>query len=398
MGRKTKSQWQYGDFQTPIELARKVVDVLINNHHIRPDAIIEPTCGTGAFLRACSEQFKTAKIVGVDINSAYVAEAKSLLHGASHLNYMVIQEGNFFTTNWHDILTDLQGNLLLIGNPPWVTSSELSMLNSQNHPEKSNFQHRRGIEAITGSGNFDISEWMLLQHINWLSNRSGVMAFLCKYAVARKVMKQIRTNTHHPFSGHIYPVDAKAYFGASVEACLFVLIASEENADCQVYESLESTSSIQIIGERDGNLVNNVALYEKWQHLNGQDICYTWHTGIKHDCAKIMELYPQGDAFSNGIGETVNLEETYLFPLLKSSDIGNGRITNYRKKVLVTQKRVGDDTSKIQQTAPQTWNYLQNHKAYLKKRKSSIYRAGRIENEVEQPSLVPRGKTEVVEG
>lgn len=132
------------------------------------------------------------------------------------------------------------------------------MLNSSNLPEKSNFQNRKGIEAITGSGNFDISEWMLLQHINWLSNREGAIAFLCKYSVARKVMRQVRQAAEHRFFGHIYPIDAKAYFDASVEACLFVLTTDFGNADCEVYDSIESFKPSHVIGERDGFIVSDV--------------------------------------------------------------------------------------------------------------------------------------------
>ena len=71
-----------------------------------------------------------------------------------------IYQSNFFNTDWKSFISNLSGDILIVGNPPWVTSSELSILNSQNLPLKSNFQNRRGIEAITGSGNFDISDWM----------------------------------------------------------------------------------------------------------------------------------------------------------------------------------------------------------------------------------------------
>jgi len=40
----------------------------------------------------------------------------------------------------------------------------LGIWNSDNLPPKSNFQKRRGFEAVTGKSKFDISEWMLLQH------------------------------------------------------------------------------------------------------------------------------------------------------------------------------------------------------------------------------------------
>jgi hypothetical protein len=60
--------------------------------------------------------------------------------------------------------------------------------------------------------------------------------------------------------------------------------------------------------------------------------------------------------------------------LLKSSDLGNGRVKECRKKVIVTQSYIGEDTALIQRTAPKTWAYLQQHKDALASRKSSIYK------------------------
>jgi hypothetical protein len=52
--------------------------------------------------------------------------------------------------------------VLIVGNPPWVTNAELSSLNSQNLPEKSNIKALQGMDAITGRSNFDIGEFVLL--------------------------------------------------------------------------------------------------------------------------------------------------------------------------------------------------------------------------------------------
>jgi hypothetical protein len=273
------------------------------------------------------------------------------------------------------LISNISGYILFLGNPPWVTSSELSILNSQNIPSKSNFQNRRGIEAITGSGNFDISEWMLLQYAEWLSKKEGAIAVLCKYAVARKVMRQVKQKSGNRFSVYIYLIDAKAYFGGSVEACLFILSTEFYGSlDCEVYENLKSKKVSYLIGERDGLILRDTVRYEKWKHLAGQDLRYTWRSGVKHDCSKVMELEQVHDTlFLNGMGEKYSLEESYLYPLLKSSDLGNGRINNYRKLVLITQKSVGHDTHIIRDKAPKTWKYLLEHDEHLKSRKSSIY-------------------------
>ena len=63
-----------------------------------------------------------------------------------------IRQGDFFTTNYVELLAQCDEPILVIGNPPWVTNATLSMLGSSNLPEKSNFQRRNGFDAITGEG------------------------------------------------------------------------------------------------------------------------------------------------------------------------------------------------------------------------------------------------------
>jgi hypothetical protein len=72
------------------------------------------------------------------------------------------------------------------------------------------------------------------------------------------------------------------------------------------------------------------------------------------------------------LGERCELEEDYIFPLLKSSDLANGRLRPTRF-VLLTQRRVTDTTDNIKSNAPKTWRYLLDHADQLDKRGSSIY-------------------------
>ena len=99
-----------------------------------------------------------------------------------------------------------------------------------------------------------------------------------------------------------------------------------------------------------------------------------WRSGIKHDCSKVMELRREGSAFRNGLDELVELEETYVFPMLKSSDVANGGTRVGRRWMLVPQRYVGEDTLRIQRLAPRTWQYLQAHRDLMERRGSSIYK------------------------
>ena len=84
----------------------------------------------------------------------------------------VIHE-SFFEVDWPTTLGDLADPILVVGNPPWVTNSALGALGSVNLPDKSNFQNRTGLEAMTGKSNFDISEWMLIKLLDVLSGQTG---------------------------------------------------------------------------------------------------------------------------------------------------------------------------------------------------------------------------------
>jgi len=115
MAKKSIEKWQYGDFQTPIELARKVVTVLKQNHGIEPDVIIEPTCGRGTFLLAAYEEFTNADILGFEIKNEYVAEANALCQRIGGAERVSITEADFFEHDWHKVLSHLHGYVLFIG-------------------------------------------------------------------------------------------------------------------------------------------------------------------------------------------------------------------------------------------------------------------------------------------
>ena len=139
------------------------------------------------------------------------------------------------------------------------------------------------------------------------------------------------------------------------------------------YTDLDLDSDSRVFGFIYGDLVSDMDTYRQHQNLDGGSFAYTWRSGIKHDAAKIMELSLDGERLRNGFGESVELEDEFVSPLLKSSDLGNGRI-DVRKYVLVTQFHTGDDTSIVKTEAPSTWDYLVRHGDMLDDRRSPIYK------------------------
>lgn len=363
---------EFGDFQTPRELTNEISKVLFDIG-INPKTIIEPTCGEGNFLLSAISQFPNfEKAIGFDINPEYVGNAKNSLKNNSHAKKVSIAVGDFFTIDWKTHLDNLPSPLLVIGNPPWVTNSKLGLLGSNNLPEKSNFQKHNGLLAITGKSNFDISEWMLLKILDCLNGKDGTLAMLCKNSVARKILSHAWKNEYNISESRKYLIDAKFHFNATVDACLLVcnFKPNIKSKICKIFSLLKDNSPSTEIGYKDGLLIADINCYNRWNHLKGNGL--QWRSGIKHDCSKVMELHKEGEYFINGLGEKVDLEDFYLYPMLKSSELVNGKQPS--RWMIVTQKSIGEDTSIIKVKAPKTWRYLNDHLEYLAKRGSIIYR------------------------
>jgi hypothetical protein len=371
---KTKSITEFGDFQTPDLLAAQACAV-VARHCRSPGSIVEPTCGVGAFLLAALHQFPSAtRAFGMDINADYVEVLRKRLNDVP-LKHPEVVQGNFFETDWPRLLKSMPEPLLIVGNPPWVTNAQLGAIGSTNLPEKSNFQSLAGFDALTGKSNFDISEWMLIRLLEWLGSREATVAMLCKSMVARKVLTHAWRTRLRIHAADMFTVDAAEHFGASVEACLLVCSTGQDQptTECRVWSGLEASTPEHFIGFRDGQLIADVRFYDKWKHLQGESHC-EWRSGVKHDCSGVMELRLSDAGLQNGLGEPVDIEDTFLFPMLKSSDLASSKPQKARRFMLVTQSRVGEDTNRIATLAPKTWNYLNQHAERLDRRGSIIYK------------------------
>ena len=240
-------------------------------------------------------------------------------------------------------------------------------------PKKSNIKNLRGIEAITGKSNFDITEYIIIRLLEEFKQLKSVFAFLCKTSVARNILKYSWKNDINYNEALIYPIDSKKYFNAAVDACFFIIDTTKKkkNNECKVFDSIERKNYNNTIGLYQDTMIVNKDSFKSHNYLGKSN--YIWRNGIKHDCSKVMEFDIIGSTLVNGYKEIVDIEDNLLFPLLKSSDIANGKI-EIRKKVLVTQQQIGEETDYIKSKYPKTWQYLNDHKIDFEKRKSSIYK------------------------
>lgn len=384
---KNRAKIEFGDFQTPKSLAIQVCD-LISRLGCEPRSVLEPTCGVGHFLDAALQSFPSVKhLAGVEINPEYAAAAKSALDilSVQRPDVMIdISVADFFVKEWEKCLAELPDPLLIIGNPPWVTNAEIGNLNGSNLPQKLNSHNLSGLDALTGASNFDISEWMLLRILEWIEDRAGIVAMLCKTSVARKALLSSWQNRRAAAHSRLYRIDSQTTFGVSVDACLLVydnttdrICQSGDKPSCYVYQGLADSEPSGHIGYREGALISDIDLFEKWRHLLASPKTrqrYQWRSGIKHDAASVMELQKVENGYKNQLDERIFLEDDYLYPMLKSSDIAGKSTREPRFWMLVTQKQTGAETAPIQLTAAHTWQYLTDHATVLDGRKSAIYR------------------------
>ncbi|MEM9569375.1 MAG: SAM-dependent DNA methyltransferase [Bacteroidota bacterium] len=374
--KKTRDQWQFGDFQTPVALAQKLTS-LLKKEHINPATLIEPTCGQGAFLVAALHTFPCIQqVIGVDINPAHVAAAATTCKQLGHSTNIDIHQHEFFSYDWQEKIKNLPQPFLIIGNPPWVTNAALGRLKSDNLPLKSNFQKQQGWDALTGKSNFDISESMIRQYLTWIEKPRGAIAVLCKTSVARKILRYIWRTAYPLASAKMIKIDAKKCFNAATDACFLILDKTKAPAktnDCLIFDDINDLTHCHSFGFRDQTLLAHINLYEKYKNLCGTDPLYRWRSGVKHDCAKVMELSKKDNHYVNGLNESLNLEQKCVFPMLKSSDISHTPIRYGRKYMLITQAYMGQHTQYIQHEAPKTWQYLSQHADKLDKRASAVY-------------------------
>jgi len=365
----TRARVVHGDWQTPPGLARQVAE-LLRARGVEAAVVVEPTCGCGAFVEAALSAFPSARVLGFEVAEEHLASAREHLRGTR----AELRRADFFDLDWEATLRALPDPVLVLGNPPWVTSATLGAHASQNLPAKSNFKGHRGLDAITGKANFDISEWMMLRLLTALRSRPFTLAMLCKSSVARRLLAAV-AERGWPMEGATWGVDAKEHFDASVDAVLLTVSGRSEVPAVHrwpMYDGLDAARPTRAMGVAGGEVVSDLDAFAETQGLAGRSEV-AWRSGVKHDCAAVMELRRDGESLVNGLGERVDLEPEFVFPMRKGSDVANGR-TETGRCVIVTQRSIGDDTGRIRATAPRTWAYLEAHRGLLEGRKSSIYR------------------------
>ncbi|MCJ1710748.1 hypothetical protein MT344_06075 [Clavibacter michiganensis subsp. phaseoli] len=356
---------EFGDFQTPLGLATQCLKVLGLPDNAR---VFEPTCGVGAFLEAAAKVAPASERFGVEINAAYAAEASQwgAITTANVFQFALPEAASWST----------EGPLFVVGNPPWVTAAELKRMNSENVPRKENIKKVKGLDALLGSSNFDVCEYIILKALREFSSQPFVLGMLCKTQVARNVIDFAASIALPIANAAVYRIDAMRWFDASVDACWFTIEvnpAVQPDYTVAMYQDVfnPDAKSTGRFGVVDSLLVADVDKYVAVREADGKSP-YVWRSGMKHDASSVFELIATPQPATK-TGQQLNLEPEYVFPLLKCTDIFRGRHRELTKWVIVPQMEFGASTTHLETTAPKLWAYLESNAVAIDGRKSSIY-------------------------
>ena len=331
--------------------------------------MLEPTCGWGSFLKAAAELAPSSERFGVEINQEYAAEASE---------WAKVTISNVFQLALPDVAAWVaDGPLFVVGNPPWVTSAELKRMDSDNLPPKENFKKVKGLDALLGSSNFDVCEYIILKALREFSRQPFVLGMLCKTQVARNVIEYAASIALPIIDAALYRIDASKWFNAGVDACWFTVEvdpAAEPDYTVSMHDDIfnpdaDPTGRFGIV---DSLLVSDVDKYVSVRQADGKSP-YVWRSGLKHDASSVFEFVAAPEPTTKS-GERLDLESEYVFLFLKSTDIFRGRHRDLSKWVIVPQMMFGVETSHLRVTAPKLWNYLEANAVALDGRKSSIYK------------------------
>ena len=371
---------EYGDFQTPFQLTEQILK-LLKKKNIRPAILIEPTAGKGNFILSALRHMPALQnIYAIEIYKPYIWESKFkildyfLQNPRSVYPKIRFYHADIFQFDMAFIRKKHRNREILIaGNPPWVTNAALSVMKSSNLPVKTNYKKMRGIDALTGKGNFDIGEAVTRKMLENFSGMKGTFAFLIKNSVIKNIVYEQHGKKYLLSEMEQHNIDAPKEFSAAVKAALFVSKMGKGADDFIDVYDFYTPGKIKQYGWVGDKFVADMQLYGQTRFLEG-NFPIEWRQGIKHDAAKIMELKKINGKYVNKLNREAELEDGLIYGLIKGSQLKAPEIRKPEKFIIIPQKHVGQETAYIQKDFPLTYAYLMENKTFFDRRKSRIYK------------------------
>lgn len=120
-------------------------------------------------------------------------------------------------------------------------------------------------------------------------NHNGVFAFLIKNSVVKNLIQNQKRNSFKISQSQKLNINSKKEFNVSVNACLFIThFNTEPDFICKELD-FYNRDYLTTFGWYKDKFVHSVEDYDKSSIIDGKSI-FTWRSGVKHDCSKVMEL------------------------------------------------------------------------------------------------------------
>lgn len=336
---KNYTEKENEDSQAPLFITDCICKYLKNDLKLTPHIIIDFTCKRGNFLRSSSKIFPETQLYGIDMDENEIDTIEK------SITKMNLNDNNIFTLD----NPDKNKSILIMGTSPQGINTKL--LNKKNS---------------------DCSKRIIKKITNTFKNTNLTIALFCNKILSRNIfINLIKHEINYGFIKqlNIKPTNVKM----SADACLLVIQfdgTKSTNKICEVSDISNPSKVLYKFGFIEDNFYSDIDNVPK---INGK-YPIEWKNGIKHDCAKIMELKRENEQFLNKNNQIVPIESTLTYPFLKGSHLNKPIITKTSRFIIVTQKKINQDTQYIKTQAPKTWNYLKNNQEHFDKRKSAIYK------------------------
>lgn len=251
--------------------------------------------GEGIFLATAPPALDDVPWHAWDINPTYAQQSAAVAAERGLRATIAVEDA--FDLDGTRLASIVRGKTVMaVGNPPWVTSASQGSAERKNLPRKWNRFGLSGLDAMTGKSNFDTAEAVLLAVLDALQAAREIrLAFLVKRSVALKMSRDL-LGAPGVVRARFSRIDAKRFFGASVEAGLFeAVLRPRALVTCNELQLSPSLGAppIEAAGIMDGRFVTDIRAYQAARDLDApRGAGLVWRQGIKHDLARVLELRP----------------------------------------------------------------------------------------------------------
>ncbi|WP_136716226.1 N-6 DNA methylase [Halorientalis salina] len=410
-----------GEYYTP----RGVADLAVDGLDIgTPETtVLDPGCGSGAFLAACIDRKReamteesprsrvdrvTSSIVGIDLNPVAVKSAK-LAYCASLFDELTAETVS--TVSVPVFLTDALGLMreddlrfdgetttgqfdALVGNPPWVPWERLpaaikDRLREQ-YVDDLGLQPHGGAAARLGHSNDDLSIPFVWVCIHRYLREGGRASFVLKRDVMRgaagAVLRGLQVGDRSLSVEHVHDFAALEPFAeVGANAAVYTFEADAEASvpiDTTVWQERDGTDPVY--GTDDELRETTRTRRTELRPIDPEDATTAWvradaERGALGDCAHDIRHGLKDDAnavFGLERTDLDDLEPDLVYPYIKSRHVRKYGLSGHDLRLVPARAAGEDNEAWLSRELPRTYDYLSAHREELLDRSSSWLETG----------------------